>query len=152
MFFHFQNRCPCGSTSLITLQLSSVQGWEILSHQNEVHAVSARQKGEWTRKVKKKEKRGASKKVKVETAVSFLNLKSVLKFCFCAFAQTTTACFACGRKRWSMNKQSSGHLLLFVASLTRKWLDYIPFYYMAMSQKDWKQTNGRISGPSWWSR
>ena len=54
--------------------------------------------------------------------------------------------------KWSMNKQSSGHLLLFVASLTRKWLDYIPFYYMAMSQKDWKQTNGRISGPSWWSR
>ena len=46
-------------------------------------------------KFKKKKRKG----VKVETAVSFLNLKSVLKFCFCAFAQTTTACFACGRKR-----------------------------------------------------
>ena len=79
--------------------MSSVQGREILSHQNEVHTVNARQKGEWTRKVKKREKRGARKKVKVETAVSFLNLKSVLKFCLCAIAQTTTACFACGRKR-----------------------------------------------------
>ena len=57
-------------------------GGEFLSRQNEVHAVNARQKGEWTRKVKKIEKRGASKEVKVETAVSFLNLKSVLKFSF----------------------------------------------------------------------